>query len=98
MWSNKTPAQRKKRAKIILRILKKLFPEAKMALKFRNNWQMYVAVVLSAQCTDKRVNEVTPSLFEKYHSLDDYVRADVKEFQKDIRSTGFYKNKAKNIL
>ncbi|OGH74039.1 MAG: hypothetical protein A3C90_02845 [Candidatus Magasanikbacteria bacterium RIFCSPHIGHO2_02_FULL_51_14] len=98
MTSNKTLEYRKKRSKVILRVLKKLFPEAKMALKFRNNWQMYVAVVLSAQCTDKRVNEVTRELFKKYRTLEDYVRADAKAFEQDIRPTGFYKNKAKNIL
>ncbi len=57
-----------------------------------------VAVILSAQCTDKKVNEVTEKLFKKYKKLDDYVNADIKEFEQDIRPTGFYRNKAKNIL
>lgn len=88
---------RKKVLKIIS-ILKKLFPNAKIALNYKNPWELFVAVVLSAQCTDKKVNEVTEKLFRKYKTLDDYVKADIKEFEKDIKSTGFYKNKAKNIL
>lgn len=89
---------RKKKAVKIVRILKKLFPKAKIALRYSNNWELLVAVMLSAQCTDKKVNEVTEKLFKKYKTLDDYVRADKREFEKDIRSTGFYRNKAKNIL
>ena len=78
--------------------LKKLFPNAKMALNFSNNWELLVAVMLSAQCTDKKVNEVTGALFKRYKTLNDYVNAKQKEFEKDIRSTGFYRNKTKNIL
>ena len=83
--------------------LRKLFPKAKIALNYSNNWELLVAVQLSAQCTDKKVNEVTARLFEKYRILDDYVKASanrqtIKEFEQDIRSTGFYHNKAKNIL
>ena len=89
---------RRKRAKKILLILKKLFPEAHIALKFRNNWELLVSVILSAQCTDKKVNEVTEKLFKKYKKLDDYVRENSAEFEQDIKSTGFYHNKAKNIL
>ncbi|MBI2033832.1 MAG: endonuclease III [Candidatus Liptonbacteria bacterium] len=88
----------KRRAGVVVRILKKLLPHAKISLKFSNNWELLVAVVLSAQCTDKKVNEVTERLFKKYSSLDDYVHASQKEFEQDIRSTGFYRNKAKNIL
>ena len=90
--------ERKKRAGEIARALKQLFPDAKIALKYKNNWELYVAVVLSAQCTDKKVNEVTENLFKKYRKLDDYVKADAKSFEQAIRSTGFYHNKAKNIL
>ncbi|MBI2075118.1 MAG: endonuclease III [Candidatus Harrisonbacteria bacterium] len=91
-------AQRKRRAAKIVAALKKLFPRAAIALKFGNQWELLVAVELSAQCTDKKVNEVTEQLFKKYHTLDDYARANRAEFQEDIRSTGFYRNKAKNIL
>ncbi|MGC8776109.1 MAG: endonuclease III [Minisyncoccia bacterium] len=90
--------QLRKKVLKIIKILNKLFPKAKIALNYSNPWELLVAVVLSAQCTDKKVNEVTQKLFKKYKTLDDYVLADLKEFEKDIKSTGFYKNKAKNIL
>ncbi len=90
--------RRKKKAAKILAALKCLFPEAKIFLTYSNPWELFVAVVLSAQCTDKKVNEVTGQLFKKYKTLDDYVKADVKEFEQDIRPTGFYRNKAKHIL
>jgi len=86
------------KAKDVLKALKKLIPKADMALNYSNNWELLVAVVLSAQCTDKKVNEVTERLFKKYKTLDDYVNAKPKEFEKDIYSTGFYRNKTKNIL
>ena len=89
---------RKKKAEKIVRELKKLFPRPKIALKYRNNWELLVTVVLSAQCTDKKVNEVTAKLFKKYRKLDDYLSASQREFEQDIRSTGFYRNKTKNIL
>ncbi len=84
--------------KKILSKLKQLFPDAHIALKFENNWELMVAVQLSAQCTDKKVNEVTAKLFQKYKTLDDYANADSKEFEKDIHATGFFRNKTKNIL
>ena len=90
--------ERKKRGKKIIQILSKEFPNAKIALNYSNNWELFVAVVLSAQCTDKRVNMVTKDLFKKYKTLDDYVGTSCEEFEQDIRSTGFYRNKAKNIL
>ena len=80
------------------RKFKRLFPEAKCALDFSNHWQLMVAVQLSAQCTDKMVNRVTPALFKKYKKLEDYVKADPREFEQDIFKTGFYRNKTKNIL
>jgi len=86
------------RAAKIVQDLKNLFPEAKIALRYSNNWELYVAVVLSAQCTDKKVNEVTEKLFKKYKTLGDYVKAKPKEFEKDIYQTGFFRNKARNIL
>jgi len=85
-------------ARKIFLALKKLFPNAKCVLKYSNTWELLVAVILSAQCTDIQVNKVTEKLFKKYHTLDDYVRATRKEFEKDIYSTGFYRNKTKNIL
>ncbi len=88
----------KKRAARISRALKKLFPNAKIALRHTNPWELLVAVILSAQCTDKKVNEVTQKLFKKYKILDDYVSADLKEFAQDIRQTGFFNAKARNIL
>jgi endonuclease-3 len=90
--------ERKRRAKAIIRELKKLIPDAKLALHYSNPWELTVAVELAAQCTDKKVNEVTGKLFKKYRKLDDYVRAKPHEFEQDIRQTGFYHNKAKNIL
>src|SRR3990167_6862212 len=89
---------RKKKVRIIVRELKKLFPDAKMVLRYSNNWELLVAVILSAQCTDKKVNEVTERLFKKYKTLDDYANADARAFEQDIKSTGFFRNKAKNIL
>lgn len=89
---------RKKRAKVIVGELERLFPKSKIALNFSNNLELLIAVILSAQCTDKKVNEVTEKLFKKYPNLDSYNKAKRGEFEKDIHSTGFYRNKAKNIL
>lgn len=89
---------RETRIKKILLALQQLFPHPKIALQFSNNWELMVAVQLSAQCTDKKVNEVTPKLFEKYKTLDDYVNANPKEFESCIHATGFFRNKTKNIL
>lgn len=96
--SSKDLANRKKRAQVIVKKLKELFPNAKIILNYSNNWELLVAVELSAQCTDKMVNTVTAKLFKKYKKLEDYVAASSQEFEQDIRSTGFYKNKTKNIL
>lgn len=89
---------RKKRVNKIIRGLKRLFPKAKISLNYSNHWELLIAVILSAQCTDKMVNKVTEKLFRKYKTLDDYLKVSQEGFEKDIRSTGFYKNKAKNIL
>lgn len=80
------------------RALGKLYPDAKTELNYKNEWQFLVAVQLSAQCTDKRVNIVTKELFKKYKKLDDYLNASSKEFEQAIRSVTYYHNKAKNIL
>lgn len=87
----------KKRAAEITKLLSKNYPQAKTALNFKSPIQMLVSTILSAQCTDVRVNKVTPALFAKYKTAKDF--ADVKrpELEALIRSTGFYKNKAKNI-
>lgn len=98
MIAQKDVPRQKARAKKIFSRLKKIFPHPKIALRFSNNWELLVAVQLSAQCTDKKVNEVTPALFKKYRKLTDYIRADRKKFERDIYQTGFYRNKAKNIL
>ena len=89
---------RKYNSQKILSLLKTHYPHAKIALNFSNPWELLVAVVLSAQCTDKRVNIITDKLFKKYKSFDDYINADLTEFELDIKSAGFFRNKAKNIL
>ncbi len=85
-------------ASVILATLKKAYPNAHIVLRYAIPWELLVAVILSAQCTDVTVNKVTEKLFAKYKTLESYVRADLKEFERDIRSTGFYHNKAKNVL
>jgi endonuclease-3 len=107
----------------VLRFLKKNYPNAKIVLNFSNNWELLVAVMLSAQCTDKMVNKVTAKLFPKYREMRlpyssnevrssryartvideaqemiNFVEVDVKELEQDVRSTGFYRNKAKHII
>jgi endonuclease-3 len=93
----RTAAERKARVEEILRRLEEAYPEAHCALIHKNAWQLLVATILSAQCTDKRVNMVTPGLFQKYPTIRDFaaVRRDV--LAEDIRSTGFFNNKAKSI-
>lgn len=86
------------RAAMVLRMLKELFPRAGMILTYQSNWELLVAVQLSAQCTDKKVNEVTEKLFKKYRTFNDYLAANPREFEKDIYQTGFYRAKTKNIL
>lgn len=81
----------------IIEILKEDYPNARTALRFRNPLELLVATVLSAQCTDERVNRVTESLFQKYRSARDYGEAELSELEEDIRPTGFFRNKAKAI-
>jgi len=90
--------ERKKRAVRINRELKKLFPKAKIALDYSNPLELLIAVILSAQSTDKKINEITPALFKKYKTIDAYVKAKPGEFEKYIYQSGFYKAKTKNIL
>src|SRR4030043_652738 len=83
--------------KKIFPILKKSYPDAKIALRFNNPLELLIATILSAQCTDVRVNIVTEDLFKKYKSAEDWAKADIKEIESDIKSTGFYHNKAVSI-
>jgi len=85
------------RVRNIWPILKKAYPKATTALNFRNPLELLISTILSAQCTDVRVNAVTKDLFKKYKSPKDWVKADLKQLESDIRSTGFYHNKAANI-
>jgi endonuclease-3 len=87
----------KKRALKTIRLLEKEHSDAEIALAFKNPLELLISTVLSAQCTDKRVNIVTKTLFKKYETLEDYAKADIKELEQDIRSTGFYHNKARHI-
>lgn len=86
------------RAEKIREILDSIYPEVKCTLNYSNPLEMLIATQLSAQCTDARVNIITESLFKKYTSAEDYANADLSELEEDIRSAGFYKNKAKNII
>ena len=90
--------ERTQRVKEMNRILRKLYPNAAIELNYSTPWELMVAVQLSAQCTDKRVNEVTALLFKKYRTLAAYVTADRATFERDIFKCGFYRNKTKNIL
>ncbi len=86
------------RGQSIIALLTKTYPHATIVLHYHNPWELLVSVILSAQCTDLVVNKVTEKLFTKYTTLDAYVNADPTIFEQDIKSTGFYHNKAKNIL
>lgn len=88
----------RERVKNIIRILHKRYPRSRTALGHDNPFRLLVATILSAQCTDERVNKITPSLFKKYKTIADFAKARQSILEQDIRSTGFYKNKAKNII
>lgn len=89
---------RKEKAKEILSRLKKFYPDAKIRLNYGNHIQLLVAVILSAQCTDKKVNEITETLFKKYKTARDFANAKQRVFEREIKSAGFYMAKAKNII
>jgi endonuclease-3 len=89
---------KKERAKLLVEGLKKEYPDAICSLVAENPFELLVATRLSAQCTDARVNLVTPALFNKYRTLDDYVNADVKDIENIIHSCGFYHGKARDII
>ena len=91
-------AARRARARAVLRKLRKEFPEARTALLHQNPLQLLVATILSAQCTDERVNKVTPGLFAKYPGAESFANVSQAELEQEIRSTGFYRMKAKNII
>lgn len=86
-----------KSAKEIVKILKNRYPDATCSLDFKTPFELVVAVMLSAQCTDERVNKTTPTLFSKYNTPQDFTEIDIKELEELIHPCGFYKNKAKNI-
>jgi endonuclease-3 len=90
-------AKAAERVRKIFPILRKTYPQARIALKHSNPLELLVSTILSAQCTDVRVNMVTKTLFKKYTSATDWAKADVKQIESDIRSTGFFRNKAANI-
>jgi endonuclease-3 len=94
----KTAAERKERVAELLRRLDQMYPAATCALLHHNPWELLVATILSAQCTDKRVNEVTPGLFAKYPTPVDFAAVRPEVLANDIRSTGFFNNKAKSIV
>lgn len=92
-----TSAERKTRAKKMVAYLKKAYPDPKTELNYKTPFQMVAAVILSAQCTDKKVNEVTSLLYKKYKSVDDFADADLATITKEISSIPFFRNKAKAI-
>jgi endonuclease-3 len=92
-----TNEEKKRRASAILRRLAKTYPEARCSLDSKSPLELLVATVLSAQCTDVRVNKVTPALFRKYTTAADYARSPAGELENDIRSTGFFNSKAKSL-
>lgn len=94
---SKTLRDRRQRLEAVLPILKRLYPEARCSLDHRNPLELIVATILSAQCTDERVNIVTKDLFRKYPRAADYARVSQERLEKDIQSTGFFRNKAKSI-
>lgn len=97
MARRESRAVRRDRLAVILDRLAAAYPDARVGLDFTTPFELLIATILSAQCTDERVNIVTKSLFAKYRSPDDYLRVPLEELEQDIHSTGFYRNKAKNI-
>ena len=94
----KTAGERQARLKKILAGLDRMYPDVTCALTHSSPWELLVATILSAQCTDKRVNLVTPGLFRKYPSIQDFAAVPQEELAQDIRSTGFFNNKAKSVI
>ena len=94
----RTAAERQARIADILHRLDEAYPKAQCALEHKNPWQLLVATILSAQCTDKRVNMVTPGLFKKYPTIQDFASARQAVLEQDIRTTGFFRNKTKSLI
>jgi len=94
----KGPSDLRARAGQIVKILRKTFPEARVTLNFSNPRELLIATILSAQCTDERVNALTPQLFAKYRSAADWANAPLSQVEEDIKPTGFFHNKAKSII
>jgi endonuclease-3 len=94
----RTAAERHARLEQILRLLDERYPNVTCALHHGTAWELLVATILSAQCTDERVNKVTPGLFRKYPSIKDFAHVKQEELARDIHSTGFFNNKAKSII
>jgi endonuclease III len=94
----KTAAERAARVKKILATLDKMYPGVTCALHHSSPWELLVATILSAQCTDKRVNIVTPGLFRKYPTIQDFANVSQDELAQDIKSTGFFNNKARSVI
>jgi endonuclease-3 len=94
----RTAADRARRLQTIINALDELFPHATCALHHKNPWELLVATILSAQCTDERVNKVTPGLFKKYPALEDFAAVNQDVLANDIRSTGFFNNKSKSLI
>ena len=94
----RTATERRERVARILEALDRMYPGATCALHHRNSWELLVATILSAQCTDERVNQVTPGLFAKYPTIRDFAGASQAELAQEIRSTGFFNNKAKSLI
>ena len=90
-------SQLKERTEKIIKLLKRAHPDAKCALNHANAFELLIATILSAQCTDERVNKVTADLFRKYRKPEDYLKVPATELQQDIRTTGFFRNKTKSI-
>ena len=95
--SRETLEEKQKRTRDIIRRLKRAYPDAKCSLNHSNPFELLVATILSAQCTDDRVNLVTADLFRKYRKPEDYLKVSPRELEKDIQSTGFFRNKTKSI-
>jgi endonuclease-3 len=96
-YTNETKENKKKRMANILSILGKEYPNAHIVLKYNTPYELLVATILSAQCTDELVNKVTEKLFKKYITIDDYLKVPQEELERDIYSTGFFKSKASKI-
>lgn len=96
--SQETLIQKKERVAKVIEILKEEYPDARCTLDYNTPHQLLVAAILAAQCTDERVNQVTPALFAKYPDVQAFAQADQSELEEDVKSTGFFRNKSKAII